>query len=355
MPEPTALDKMKSRLNSLRWKLDSLESGVRLSGIRDQVEDLDSQISGLPTRIKGLRERGYAFGKNFDTRAAALASQWRPVRENAMREIQRQVPRLEQELRPLEGQVAQAQARASSPAAIESTVNRLENELEAMESKVSAIEKTVRGMYDSYSSQANIFKTELDRIEWMLQQFSEATFQLLPTEAAVMAVKAVFSKDEKMGKDDPEGILYLTDQRLFFEQKEEIATKKILFIATEKEKVHKLLFEAPVHLIEQATASKKGVFGNQDHLEISFKPGAPAYSTWFHLDGQDCNWWQGLIGQARSGDFDDERAVAIDPEQVRKQNAAPGKCPSCGAPINQVVLRGMDSITCAYCQFVIRL
>jgi hypothetical protein len=38
-----------------------------------------------------------------------------------------------------------------------------------------------------------------------------------------------------------------------------------------------------------------------------------------------------------------------------KVKAAPSQCPSCGGNINQVVLRGMDSLTCDYCGYVIRL
>jgi archaellum component FlaC len=346
---------MNSRLNSLGWKLESLQSSARLSGSRDAIEDLDTTIAGMPARIQDVRQHGYVFGKGLESKISSLAGQWKPIRENAMREIQRQAPRLEQDLRPLETQVSQVKGRSATPAAIDSTVTRLENELETFEDRVNAIENNIRGMYDSYSGQVNELKGTLDRIDWMLQQFAEATFQLLPDEGAVMAVKAVYSKDAKMGKEDPDGILYLTDQRLFYEQKQEIATKKILFITTEKEKVQKLLLETPAVLVDQAVATKKGLFGNEDHLELRFKPGAPVVSAWFHLNGQDCNWWQGLVGQVRSGELTGDRAVAVDPEQVRKAKSAPGKCPSCGAPVNQVVLRGMDSITCQYCQFVMRL
>ena len=46
-----------------------------------------------------------------------------------------------------------------------------------------------------------------------------------------MAVRATWQKG---GEDNPQGILYLTDQRLLFEQKQEIGAKKVLFITTEK-------------------------------------------------------------------------------------------------------------------------
>ncbi|MBE0696708.1 MAG: hypothetical protein IH586_07280 [Anaerolineaceae bacterium] len=355
MAEETPQQKMGRRLNSLHWDLEKLQASARLTSVRDAVEDMDTMINGLSSRVEDLRKRGYVFGKGLESKASGLAEQWKPIQEKVRREIQHQVPLLELDLRPLESQVAQVQGRESTPAVIEAPVIRLEGELETFKDRVSAIENNLRGMYDSFAKEVNGVKATLDRVSWMLQQFAEATFQLLPAEGAVMAVKATYSKDAKIGKEDPEGILYLTDQRLFYEQKEEVATKKILFITTEKEKVQKLLLEVPVALVEQAKASKKGLFGNEDHLELSFKYGAPVISAWFHLDGQDCNGWQALFGQARSGDLDADRAVVVDPEQVRKVKSAPGKCPSCGAPVTQVVLRGMDNIQCGYCQFVMRL
>lgn len=355
MAEETPQQKMSRRLSALQNELERLQSSARLSNVRDSVEDLDALVNGLPARIQDLRQRGYAFGKGLESQSSDFAARWKPVQEKALKEIQNQLPLLEQDLRLLESRITQVQGRANAPDAIEATVTRLESELKTLKDRVSAIENNVRGMYDGFSREVYELKAGLDRAGWMLQQFSEATFQLMPVEGAVMAVKAVYSKDAKVNDDDPEGILYLTDQRLFFEQKEEIATKKFLFVTTAKEKVQKLLLEVPVMLIERVLASKKGVFGHEDHLELSFKPGAPVISAWFHLDGQDCNKWQGLLGQARSGELDADRAVAVDPEQERKVKSAPGKCPSCGAPVTQVVLRGMDSIKCEFCQFVMRL
>ncbi len=351
----TPEQQMNSRLSTLRSKMKDLQSGVRLSAARDRVEDLSTLVSGLPARINELRQRGYVFGKGYEPRANELASQWRPLQDGALREIGRQTPQLEAELRPLENRLSLVQARASTPDAIQSTVAQLETDVNAFADKVKAVENSIDGMYNSFSTEVSKLKVELDRLDWMLQQFAQATFRLLPSEGAVMAVKATYSKDENMGKDDPQGILYLTDQRLFFEQKQEIATKKMLFITTQKEKVHQLLLEAPVELVDGVQASKKGLFGNQDHLKVTFKPGVAVYMAWFHLDGQDCNQWQGLIGQARGHEFDDDRAVPLDPELVKKAGAAPSKCPNCGAPVTQVVLRGMDSIRCDYCQYVIRL
>ena len=351
----TPEQQMNSRLTTLRSKLKDLQSGVRLSAARDRVEDLSTLVNGLEPRIKELRQRGYAFGKSYEAQASSLAGQWQALRDGAVREIERQSPQLEAGLRPLENRLSLVQARASTPAAIQATVSQLETDVNTFADKVKAVESSIGGMYNSFSTAVSKLKIELDRLDWMLQQFAEATFRLLASEGAVMAVKATYSKDENTGKDDPQGILYLTDQRLFFEQKQEVATKKMLFITTQKEKVHQLLLEAPVELVDALQANKKGLFGHEDHLQITFKPGVAVPAAWFHLDGQDCSRWQGLIGQARGHEFDDDRAVPLDPELIKKASSAPGKCPNCGAPVTQVVLRGMDSIRCEYCQYVIRL
>ncbi len=342
----------------MKSQLEDLQRDVRLAGVRDEIEDLDTQVSGLRPCVEALREQGYVFGKGLEAKADGFATQWRSLRPRAVYEIERQAPDLERELRPLEDQLVQIQGTANRLAA-KPAVDRLAGALDTLDGRVNAVKQNIEGMYNSLKNEASAFKSALERIDEMLRHFAEAsaagTFRLLPTEGAVMVVKATYSIDEKMDKNDPQGFLFLTDQRILFEQNQEIATKKIFFITTEKEKVEKLLFEVPVALIAQVQASKKGLFGHEDHLALTFKPGASVFSAYLHLDGQDCNEWQTLIGRACSGDFASERAVAIDQAEVDKVKAAPSQCPNCGAPVNQVVLRGMDSITCEYCKHVIRL
>lgn len=354
-PAPTPQEKLNALLRSMEPRISRLHAEVQLAGQRDALEDLESQIQGLPGRIKDLRTRGYVFGKGLDAKAQELRRRWMPVRGSVQSEIARQAPRLQAELEPLEKQFIQVKSRASIPAVTLPAAERLNTAVDTLANKVSATERTIRGMYDSISNEVNAFKSELDRVNWMLNELAAGCFQLLPTEGCVMAVKATYSRDAKMEKDDPQGLLFLTDQRLIFEQKQEVATKKILFITTEKQKVQQVLLDVPVGLVEKVEATKKGMFGHEDHLALTFKAGAPVYQAWLHLNGQDCQLWNGLIGRARSGEFDADRAVAIDQAAGEKARSAPSQCPNCGAPVTQTVLRGMNSITCAYCQFVMRL
>ena len=354
--QPTSQEKFNSLMNSIQSNLTSLQSGVQLSSAQDALEDLDTRINGLPGRVKELRTRGYVFGKGMENTTADLRRRWLMLRSTVENEINRQAPRLQSELAPYETQYVQVKGKASVAAVALPQAERLNVALDTLKSKVSSTESNIRGMYDGFSGEVNKFKGELDQVDWMLKQLSEACFQLLATEGCVMAVEATFSRDDdKMEKEDARGVLYLTDQRLIFEQKQEIATKKILFITTEKQKVQQVVLDVPVAQVEKVEAMKKGMFGNEDHLMLLFQSGAPFRQIWFHLHGQDSQWWNGQIGRARTGDFNDERAVAIPKAAEEKVRSAPSQCPNCGAPIKATVLRGQDSITCEYCQFVIRL
>jgi len=354
MATPSPAQQIADEIRALQNKVNSLQDGVRLSKVRDAVEDMQTKVSSQPQRIATARGRGYVFEKDLEAQAQSFVDAWAMLLPNLESQINLQSTALMNALRPIEMQMPQLTASAYNPAAARGTLNTMQSAVSQLESKVSAAERTINGMYDQFDRQVFDFSKHIDQIEYMLTQLAEATFQLLPTEGGIMAVKAVWCKTGKEQKDDPEGVLYLTDQRLIFEQKEEIVTKKVLFIATEKQKVQGLQLEAPVALVDNVQTSKAGLLKNEDHIEIRFASGAPVQSAHFHI-WQECAAWQGLINRAKSKDFDKDRAVAIDQAEVEKVKAAPTQCPACGGAITQQVLRGQDTIKCEFCGNVMRL
>jgi predicted nucleic acid-binding Zn-ribbon protein len=354
MTTPSPAQQIADDIRALQTKIGWLQDSVRLAKARDAVEDLQTAVNGMDQRIANSRQRGYVFEKELENQATNLVQQWALLYPNLQMQINTQSAALMNGLRPIEMQMPQLNAAAYNPAIAQSLLNRMRAAIDTLEDQVKSAERTIGGMYDQFDKQVYQTRKHLDEIEWMLTQLAEASFQLLPTEAGIMAVKAVWCKTGKEQKGDPEGVLYLTDQRFIFEQKEEIATKKVLFIATEKQKVQQLQLEAPVALVDNVQTSKAGLLKNEDHIEIRFQSGAPVQSAHFHI-WQDCATWQGLINRAKSKDFDKGRAVVIDQAEVEKVKAAPTQCPSCGGNITKPVLRGQDSITCEYCGYVIRL
>lgn len=350
----TPAEKLNSEIKSLQGKVGDLQEQVRLSSARDKVEDLQTSVSNLDQTIKDLRTRGYVFGKDLESQASDLDGQWSKLYPSINKQIEQQAAKLQAKLPAIESHMSQLVAKSASPAAAQPLVTKSKSIITALEDEASAAERSVNGMYDSLNSQVSALVSNLKKVDRMLTELAEASFQLLATEAGIMAVKAVWVKGSKEAKDDPEGILFLTDQRLFFEQKEKVATKKVLFIATEKETVQNLLLEVPVARVDKVNTSKQGLLKNEDHIEIEFESGAPVRQAHFHI-WQDCQDWQALIQRAKAKEFDKDRAVALDPELVEKAKSAPSQCPSCGGNINQVILRGQDEIECEFCGLAIRL
>ena len=354
MPNQSLADQVKNEIRNLQSSLGDLQSSVRMADTRDSLEDMGTSVNGMDRRIKSLRERGYAFEKDLEKTAADFEKEWSKIKPNLDAQIEKEANSLERSLRPLETQMAQLAGSSGAPAALGPSLKKLKSQVESLEGRVEAAERSVRGGYDQFSSDVNKVKYHLTKLEWTLTELSEASFELLATESGIMAVKAVWTKSGKQTKDDPEGVLYLTDQRLLFEQKEKVATKKVLFVATEKKLIQELLWEVPVVLVDETKASNEGFLNKDEYIELRFASGAPFDVIHMHI-WQPGEEWKALIKRAKAREFDKTRAIAIDKAAAKKVKDAPTKCPDCGGAINQVVLRGMENITCEYCGIVIRL
>jgi outer membrane murein-binding lipoprotein Lpp len=353
MTDQNLAEQVKSDIQSLQSSMRELQSSVRLADLRDSAEDLGTSVKGLHERIKSLRERGYAFEKELEGRASAFDKQWSGIEPDLKAQIEKETLGLKRSLSPLESQITAVAGDSSSPVSLKSRVERIKSQVTTLEGRVEAIEESIRGEYDQFSSEVSKLKSHLTRLEWMMTEISEASFSLLATESGIMAVKAVWAKGEKQKKGDPKGVLYLTDQRIIFEQKQKVATKKVLFVTTERKLVQETLWEAPVVLVEETKSRDEGFLGKDDYIDLLFKSGAPYDLVHIHIwhPGDE---WVSLINRAKTGDFDKTRAIPIDEEVIEKVKNAPTKCPSCGGAINQVILRGMDRMDCDYCGDTIR-
>ncbi len=357
MTTPSPAEQLASEINALQTKIGWMQDSVRLKGPLDAVEDLQTNVNNMLLRVAGLRTKGYVFEKELESQASDLSRQWSQLHSPIVTQINIQSSTLQGSLRSIEIKMAQINTMRSNPFTVRPLMASIDADIEMLEDKVRSAEGTVNGMYDAFNNQAYAFKKRLDDIEYMVTQLAEARFTLLPTEGGIRAVKAVWCKDGKDGKesnDDPEGVFYLTDQRLLFEQKEEVATKKFLFITTAKQKVQELVWEIPVVLIDDIKPSKQGMLKNEDHLDIRFKEGSMHESVHLHIWQEGSEWLQ-ILNRAKNKEFDKNRAVAIDQAEIAKVKALPAQCPSCGGNLNQIILRGQDSIKCEYCGFVIRL
>ena len=339
-------EETRAKLDELQDQLGDLQESLLLTRMHNEMGDIETALSLLPAEIKELRTRGYVFRSFLENKVNVLAKQWDETHERVSREMSRCTRELEQESDVAESALRQAMSgRASQMARAESAIN-------TFESKVHAAQSAVGAMYETLQENVNQTRSQVERIRWLLDQIDEAGFQLYPAEDPVAGCQAQYMETKKEG---PEGVLYLTDERLIFEQKEEIATRKVLFITTEKETVQQLIFEVPIGQIEEVKASDKGFLGHKELLELLFAPEADLSGATLRLRGAQNEEWAGLIGRVKSDEIAKERTRPKDEAAVEAARAAPTKCPTCGATLSVEIVRGMREITCEYCGSVIRL
>ena len=343
----TVREETRAKLDDLQRELGNLQSSLLLTSIHNEMGSIETTLSLLPTEIKELRTRGYAFRSFLENKIKVLAKQWKDINSRVSREVSRRQRELEREADEAESALQQAMSGRASQ------VSRAESAINTLESKVRAAQSAVGAMYQALEQNVGQTQSQVKEIRWLLDQVDEASFPLYPAEDPVAACEAQYMETKKEG---PKGVLYLTDARLILEQKEEKATKKLLFITTEKETIQQLVFETPIGQVEEFKASDKGFLGRKEMLELLFAPEADLSGATLRLHGgADNEDWAGLIGRVKSGEIDKERTQPKEETVVEAARAAPTKCPTCGATLSVEIVRGMREITCEYCGSVIRL
>jgi hypothetical protein len=350
-PAPDPMEEVRSRVDALKDTLKEIQEKALLTSARDQAEDVETQANRVFDLARDVRERGYAWEKDLEPKCLDFRKRWAELKPSVMQSITRETASLKARVAQAEADVAQAATRATNPAAAKAVLTPVEHSLETLQGAAEAAEKAVLGMFDRMASDLGALERHLQQISWAIDQAAASKIEWLAAESAVLAVKAKWDKD---GKDDPKGILFLTDQRLAFERKEDVATKKVLFIATEKEKVQEVLLVVPLADLSGVTASKKGLMGHEDHLDFAFTSAAPVRKAHFHIDGQDCNMWQATIGRVKDGEIEKSRVTPISEEEKKRLRDAPTKCSACGGAIKATILRGQTEIHCTYCGAVTR-
>jgi len=341
-------EQLQSEIWSLESRLSTLRREALLPQISDELEDIDTRLASLPVSIEKIRTRGYAFKKDLEARAEALREQWPELRvrvegetEDLKRTLKVALDRAEREFASLRATFQR------SPSSAQAILASCQSTIEGLEDKVQAAQENIEGMIDTFRQSVNQTVNEVEDIAWMFDQLDEASFGLRPQENPIEATEAVYLTEPKL-----KGILYLTDQRLIFERKEDVVTKKVLFIPTKKKRVQEMVLDVPIGMVEECIGEEKGFILHKEILGLKFSPKAPVREARFQLK-EDSSAWRALIGRVLSGEIEKERAIPeVPPEEVKE---IPAKCPFCGAALPQEIVRGMTTITCEYCGNVIRL
>jgi hypothetical protein len=282
--------------------------------------------------LSEMRARGYLFEKTLESRVESLAAQWDRVKQAVQEDMRQQSAALGQGMQSLQAQMAEVMAQAANPQAARPKYLQVKSLAAATEAQAAAAEQSVYGQYDNFQEEVETISARLEWVGWMQEALATASFQLLATEGGVAAAQVNWLRPNL---DPLGGILFLTDQRLIFE---------------EREGEFSVPFETSAALVASALAlSAQGAGQDEEHLALNFAPGAPLSLALFQLVGPLASEWQGFLGRAKSGAYADDRVTPIDTAVVERLREAPAKCPNCGSPFGKPVLRGQTSITCEFC------
>jgi archaellum component FlaC len=333
-----------TQIGRIQDKFERLESQAQMEDIFTAVGNIDSKLTQLPFDLEALRDRGYVHSGLLEDRLEAIDDQWDDVRPRVEKALSEQVDRLDRELDKTERQVNRLG---------KANVKSVDTAVDRLGSRIAAARRALDGLYDDIENELNKIEFQLSQVEKVLDLITGSPqIRLLEAEGPLLAVTAEWQQD---GDDGPEGILFLTDQRILFEQREEVVTKKRFgLFKAESEMVQKLLVEAQVHEIEEISHKEEGGFlgmGKDDIIELVFAATAPLSRARFHLKGQDSEDWAAMINRVQSGEIDGDRSDEyMDELEAANITSAsfPAQCPNCFAAVPEQP-RGVTSYVCEFC------
>ncbi len=353
------------RWSSLQDKAAKLQAKASLGDAMEAIGDMEAKVRGLADKRHTLRGSGYRYGQTVEARAQQIADDWPAIRSQADAALSR----ARASLSSLDADIARALSQGRRAATAED-FDAADDALERTENRIEKAARDVTGMFDDFSGRVNAVNRELDHLIWATEAWAAASFAPYPDEALVDAAKAQWIT---RGDDEgPKGVLFLSDSRLIMEQKEKVATKKVLFIATKKKLVQEMQFAAPIGAVEiqEASDERKGFLGlsKREMLKLRFTTPTEGKridsATLRLLGGADNEAWAARIKQVQRGDLAAEaapvQASSTSAETAAAETAAPAReipthCPSCGALLTQPIVKGMQELRCEYCGAVIRL
>ncbi|NUM48967.1 MAG: hypothetical protein HUU38_30045, partial [Anaerolineales bacterium] len=327
-----------SDIAAAQTELNELQDELMLQNARGALEGLENDVRSLERDLADLRARGYAIEKDLEGEIAVLVAQWERVKGNAETTLNTQAGLLATESQTLNGMMAKLAGMSANLTAARPVYMQFKSTLASAEATALAAENTVISQFDEYGDEVEGLAAHMAWVGWMLDALATASFQLLATESGVAATEALWT-----GGSEPEnGVLFLTDQRLLWE---------------DRVGDYELKVDIPLQSVTGVRKEEQETEEGDilETLIFTFDGNAPYNETRFELAASVGDDWVKMVGRARKGDYASDRAVEIDPAELDRVQNAPTSCPNCAASFTAPVLRGQSEITCEYCGAVTRI
>lgn len=287
-------------LSQLEAKLSEARNKLGLSDLEQRFHALPEANQRVVALLQNLRSKGYAYGRTMQQALdETLPQRWQSEKDQVAETLREGRARLEREVRQAEWMLRDATNRSDD----ENALRMAEREVNDLENKLNEIVAQVQAVIDAIGAELRKHEALLRDLAWAFEQRDEASFDFETDEGLIHAVKAEWVVTGKGGKD-PDGVLFLTDQRLIFEQKEK--TGKMLGMFGGKQ-AQGLELALAVNSITETTAEDKGMMGGKDMLYLKTSDANHADITFELKGGADNDYWADLVRQVANGALASER------------------------------------------------
>lgn len=351
-PVESGGENIQAAFSQLQSQFSRLEGAAQLPDIYDAIGDIDQQLVQLPITLETLRSRGYVHSGFIEDELEAIDDQWDEIRPQIEQTLRQHIRQLDGEMDAVERRFNAMGNRLNA-----SNIRSVETAVGSLEQKIGAARSALSGLFSGLDNKLDQIAYQLRHFDQMLDQIDGSpAIHMQEAEAPLLLVEAEWQPD---GEEGPDGILLLTDQRLLFEQREEVVTKRRFgLFKAESEMVQELKLNISIHHIDQVEHEKAGGFlgiGKEDVLRIVCSASAQISRAQFHLNGQRSEDWAKMIKRVKSGEIDKDRADDyLDEIEAAEETAAafPEHCPGCFARIPSQP-RGITSYLCQFCSLSI--
>lgn len=321
----TSANEFSSQIGLLETKERSLKQRLNLDSIESDLNRIDNAFLDLPLKISEVNKRGFVFTRDMDEALALAEDEWLSGLES---DLEREVTSGVQKLASAASSLDRHMLQLAKPNRY--IVEKVESEIDELDNLVGSTERAIRGRYQTIKATIDELYADLAEANEGIDLLNDSEIQLRGSEALVQVAEAEWEID---GEDEgPDGYLYLTDQRLLFEQKEEVAEKKFLFITTKSTEVQKLLVDTELRYIgsiEDSDEKRRRLqWGADEILSLTITGKAEFSRLRFHIKNQEAEDWKETVQFVLSGEIQEDR-FDYDPDSAGAEYIFPAACPNC--------------------------
>lgn len=336
---------LQSIIDALQEQFSDFTERVQLTDIVTDVSRLGNDIAGLPDSIAELRQRGYVFHSYLENKLEVLAERWDDTNDRIESWLDEENDELEDDLAQLENYVEQLPA--TTPTTVhQKLVEKLQPAFETMGEKLEAAEEKIQALYEPISTEASKTKATLRKLSGYMDEAESASFNFNAGETVFMVAEGEWQDD----RDKPDGNLYVTNQRIIFEQDEKTGKRLGMFGGKQTKQV---LWEVVHRQVAQVVADDRGMFGGKDMMILKTSGGSFAEATIEIKGGIEAKTWAQQVNRAVKGLISQDSTVEEDSDLFERLQKAPTACPNCGGTLPKLSA-GSHEATCEFCGTTVR-